>query len=509
MIMKKLMAMVVLSVFLASMIPAALAQEDTNSAMVGISNTAVDAEVTDDEVTEPQVERFVRDKVKKGTSIEVCAAKVKGVFSDVDLERARVLCKRFLENPIAISAKPKLISAENTIMKSVAVRRIQEMNKEEFREEKQILLEKAIQKCDETDDPETCQQKLRVRVEQIQKIGTAALTRVQNFEQRKLEKITEFNNLQEDKDFSKFKEENAFKARKIAETKIQQAKKAYLVAKEKFTNARNKADETKDKFKLAKEKVLKCKGDEGEECEGIRAQINTKAKEHVMNIADVILEHLNKIKSRVESNEDLSDEEAAEMIAELDAQIAEIEAAKETIEISESKEEIIKATKEIKNSWQRMKKNVEVTVGKLVNARIGGIIVKSEQLQIKLERIMERIAEEGTDTTELESLVDEFNISIETAKEKYKLAIEKFTEAKNNTITPDTALIREGQEFMKDAHAALQDAQKTLRDILHMIKQVGAEEELEEDESDEAAAEVDEEVVEEAEEEEEEEEVEE
>ena len=452
MIMKKLMAMVVLAVFLVSMIPAALAQDDTSDISAELNSNEDNGEAS----------------------------------------------------PVAISARPKLISAEKPALKSVAVRRIQEMDKEEFREEKELLLEKAIDKCEGTDDPEACEEKLRLRVEQIQKIGTAALTRVQNFEQRKLEKITEFNQLQQDKDFSKFKEENAFKAREIAGENLKKAKDAYMTAKEKFVNARNKAENTKEKFNAAKDKVLKCSGDDSEECEEMREQINAKAKEHVMNIADVILEHLNKIKSRAESNEDLSEEEAAEIIAEVDGYIGEIEAAKETIATSESKEEIIKATKEIKNSWQRMRKNVEVTVGKLVNARIGGIIVKSEQLQIKLERIMERIAEEGTDTTELESLVDEFNISIETAKEKYKLAIEKFTEAKNNTITPDTALIREGQEFMKAAHAALQDAQKNLRDIVHLIKQVGAEEELEEDESDEAAAEVDEEVVEEAEEEEEE-----
>ena len=452
MIMKKLMAMIVLAVFLVSMIPAALAQDGASDINAELNSNEDNGEAT----------------------------------------------------PVAISARPKLISAEKPVLKSVAVRRIQEMNKEQFREEKELLLQKAIDKCEGTDDPEACEEKLRLRVEQIQKIGTAALTRVQNFEQRKLEKITEFNQLQQDKDFSKFKEENAFKAREIAGENLKKAKDAYMTAKEKFVNARNKAENTKEKFNAAKDKVLKCSGDDSEECEEMREQINAKAKEHVMNIADVILEHLNKIKSRAESNEDLSEEEAAEIIAEVDGYIGEIEAAKETIATSESKEEIIKATNEIKNSWQRMKKNVEVTVGKLVNARIGGIIVKSEQLQIKLERIMERIAEEGTDTTELESLVDEFNISIETAKEKYKLAIEKFTEAKNNTITPDTALIREGQEFMKAAHAALQDAQKNLRDIVHLIKQVGAEEELEEDESDEAAAEVDEEVVEEAEEEEEE-----
>ncbi|MCK5026163.1 MAG: hypothetical protein KAS15_06210, partial [Nanoarchaeota archaeon] len=158
MVIKKLMAMVVLAVFLVSMIPAALAQDDAISISSDLSNSADDTEdIDDNEVTEPEIERFIRDKVRIGTSMDVCAKRVFEVFPDVDEKRAEILCERFMGKPIAISARPKLISAENTVVKSVAVRRIQEMNKEQFREEKEFLLEKAIEKCDETDDPEACE----------------------------------------------------------------------------------------------------------------------------------------------------------------------------------------------------------------------------------------------------------------------------------------------------------------------------------------------------------------
>ncbi|MCK5630292.1 MAG: hypothetical protein KAI26_06770, partial [Nanoarchaeota archaeon] len=124
--MKKLMAMIVLAVFLVSMIPAALAQDGASDINAELNSNEDNGEAT----------------------------------------------------PVAISARPKLISAEKPVLKSVAVRRIQEMNKEQFREEKELLLQKAIDKCEGTDDPEACEEKLRLRVEQIQKIGTAALTRV-------------------------------------------------------------------------------------------------------------------------------------------------------------------------------------------------------------------------------------------------------------------------------------------------------------------------------------------
>ena len=64
-------------------------------------------------------------------------------------------------------------------------------------------------------------------------------------------------------------------------------------------------------------------------------------------------------------------------------------------------------------------------------------------------------------------------------------AVGKFEEAKATT-PPNTDLIREGQDAMKAAHKALQEAQQILRKIVLSIKQKGGEEELEETEEEEA-----------------------
>ncbi len=380
------------------------------------------------------------------------------------------------------------------ILKSVAARRIQEMGKEDFREEKRMILQMAVGKCDQTDDPEACEERLQERVQKVEALGEAALVRLQNFEQRKLNKIAGFNEIQQDEDFKKFKEENAYKARKIAASELKNVKQQYLKIKERYNISKQRFSETKEKFTRAKERVQECTEDESAECQMIREEIRVNAQEHVSNIADVIIEHLNKVRSRIESNEDLTEEEAAEMLDEIEDYIAEIKEAKNTILASESKEEVLQAVNQIKNKWQIMEKRLGVTVGRTVNARVGGIIVKSEQLGIKLERIMERMAENGIDTNGIQVHVDEFDSSIESAKENYKAAMDKFTEAKTKDV-PDTAIVREGQQLMKDAHAALKDAQSKLREIVLSINQAGGASELEEDESEEALALVDEEIV--------------
>ena len=393
-----------------------------------------------------------------------------------------------------VSGAAKAVRAEKPVIQSVAARKIAVMNTEQFREQKEVLLQKAIEKCSLTDAPEECSQNLQQRVETVKNLGEKALERVQTFEERKLNKVAGFRELQEDEDFKVFNKENAFKARTIAASKITEAKQDYLAAKGRFTMAKQRFDETTEKFARAKERVNECEGNEDEECQIAREEIRIRAQEHVSNIADTIIEHLNQVRNRIESNEDLSEEDAAEMIDEVESYIEEIEDAKETILTSESKEEVLEAVNNVRDRWQNMQNRLGVIVGNTVNARVGGIIVQSEQLQIKLERILERMAENGRDTDSIETLVDEFGDSIEEAKADYKAAIGKFREAKDME-TPGSALVQEGHNLMKEAHAALKEAQSKLREIVLAIKQAGGSVELEGDESEEALALADEEVV--------------
>jgi hypothetical protein len=270
------------------------------------------------------------------------------------------------------------------------------------------------------------------------------------------------------------------KARKITQAKLAQAKEAYVTAKERYQTARKNYIATQNTFKEAKENIRRCRNN-SEECNEIKEQIKGRAKEFLLKTADRILEHINKVKAKVESNEDLSEEETAEILGKIDGMIKEIEDAKATIENSEDKKEIIDATKKIKRAGVSIKKRLSIHTGRVVNARIGGIIVKIRQLETKLEKILERMEEKGIDTSDIQVLVDEFKAKTDEAKENYENALDKFKEASSTEdVEAAHELATEGNKYMKESHKKLQEAQKLLRDIVLSIKQKGGQDDLKE-----------------------------
>jgi len=403
----------------------------------------------------------------------------------ISLMPAAVLAKEEAKKEIGERAVAKTLKAakeENLSREEVKERLVSKF--EDIREHQKEQLMNAVEKCKEKNlTAELCEEKYGKRVELIEKLKEKDLERLKRILENKAKHKEEFSELKNSTEFRGYKERFDYKARIIGKTKLGEAKGRFLDAKEKYSEAKEKYADTGLEFQDAKEKIAECKDQNTTECAQLEDEIRAKAKEHLLNIADVIIENLNKIKTKAESSEDLTEEEAAELIEKIDAQIQEIEDIKAKIEAAETKEEITEAAKELKDKWALLKENAEVHAGRVVNARIGGIIVKSKQLEDKLNKVLERMAEKGIDTSPVESLVTEFNAKIDSAAEHYKLAVEKFEEVKA-TETPDSEIINEAQEHMKEAHNALQEAQQILKDITSAIKQSGGEEELEE--SDEA-----------------------
>lgn len=303
--------------------------------------------------------------------------------------------------------------------------------------------------------------------------------RLRAVEARRIQKEEELKNTQNNTNLIKYKEANAFKARIIAQDKLTQARKNYLAVKERYQTARQNYIAAQNGFKEAKIRFKECEGEETAECSQWREEIKERAREFLLKTSDNILGYLNKIKANVESNEDLTEEEASEILKDIGKMISEIEGAKSTIGSSEDKDEIIGASKTIKQAWLRAKKRLLIYTGRIVNARIGGIIVKTKQLEVKLEKIMERMEEKGIGTSEIQTLVDQFNEKIDEAKTNYESALDKFKEAASSEdVETAHELAVEGHNYMKAAHKALQEAQKLLRDIILSIKQAGGQEEL-------------------------------
>ena len=440
---RKIFALLILSIFLISLIPATFAQIVKTAKLENI-NVAVKS-------TETQ-------GIKTGL-VNTGGREIKPVLAAERIQIAK-----------------KAVRAANGLEK------IRAMSTNEIRVHQKEQLMKAVELCREKGlDSELCEKKFTKRIELITKLKETGLERLKRVEARKIERTREIKELAKDINLKKFSKNLEFKARVINKVKLEKARENFQVAIEKFQKAKGNYQEAQLRFKKVKEKVAECANIDSEECNIAKENIRERAREHLLHTADVILEHLNKIKSKVESNEDLSEEEAAEIIAKIDEEIAAIEDAKSTIESSEDKEDVIEAAKKLKRTWIRVKERAKEHVGRIVNARIGGIIVKSKHLEVKLERILTRMAEKGLDTSGVEPLVDEFNAKLDEAKTHYEMAVEKFKEAKAGD-EPNAEIIKEAQSHMKQAKEALQDAQKILRDIVLAIKQAGGADELEETE---------------------------
>ena len=268
-------------------------------------------------------------------------------------------------------------------------------------------------------------------------------------------------------------------ARKITTKNLVRAKEVYQNAKQKYQIAKQNYMTAQNKFQETKDKIGACRTEETEGCIQAREQIRERAKESLLNTADRILEQINKVKSQVDENEELSEEEAAVILENVDEMIQEIENAKSVIESSEEKEEVIEASKTIKQAWLRVKKRLTIHIGMIVNARVGGVIVKVNQINTKLETTIAHMEEKGLDTSEVQSLVDEFSDNVGGAQTNYELALGKFKDAVSEAdVEIAHGLAREGNTYMKKAHKSLQVAQQLLRQITASIKHAGGQDEL-------------------------------
>ncbi|MFC1698258.1 hypothetical protein ACFL1H_08035, partial [Nanoarchaeota archaeon] len=184
-------------------------------------------------------------------------------------------------------------------------------------------------------------------------------------------------------------------------------------------------------------------------------------------------------KEKVEGSEDLTEDEASEIIDDIEGSIVEIEQAKEIIISSDSDEEIKEAAQNIKNIWSRIKNGAKVNAGKVVNSRVGGILIQTKQLETKLNRVLEQLAEQGINTDEASDLVDAFNAELDSAISNYETARELFVQAKEDQRED---LVQSAHEALKKSKGDLNDARVIIRDIVVKLKDLGGEDELEEDE---------------------------
>jgi len=355
-----------------------------------------------------------------------------------------------------------------------------------IRTEQTERLNNALESC-KTD---ACKERVQERIQNVAKLSDLKVQRLKNIAERKVERLKEIVKSRNTEEFRKFASDKAFKAREIAKERIQTARQNFKKAQERYSAAKERFETAREKVKDIKERKSYCADEEtSDECKLVKSD----TIEFLSNSADVILENLEKVKAKIEESEDLSEEEAEDMLSNINSQITKVESIRSKIsDLSDEtpKADINEVAKELRDAWREIARRIKINSGRMINARIGKIIVQSDILQGRLELTLERLEEQGIDTTDIEASIDEMNAQLETAREKYRVAVQKYKSADVPGEVDEA--VKDAKEAMEEAKNALREAHANIKDILAKLRAENAEDTLEEITNEDVTAELEE-----------------
>ncbi len=237
------------------------------------------------------------------------------------------------------------------------------------------------------------------------------------------------------------------------------------------------ASETKVRIDTRKTELRRCQLSDTEECKTIREDAREDAKTYLENLAEAIKARLENLKEKVENSERLTAEEKAEIKADIELQISEVEDLKAQIETADTREKILDLAKQLREILKDIKHKIKFHEELLLHKRVGEIIKQAEKLEDKLDKVLERLTNEGFDTATVQASIDEFNVKIKLAKTKYNEGVSLFEDAKEKRDSDKEAaqaLVKQAHEKFREAHQALKEAASILRKIVVEFKQLKA-----------------------------------
>lgn len=252
----------------------------------------------------------------------------------------------------------------------------------------------------------------------------------------------------------------------------EQYKKEYEAAKDKYKEIKEAFKIKKSSFESAVEEEESCKNQDTPECDTIREDAVTRAREHLTSLADLIIASLDKLKAKIQES-DLSEAEKTKHITDIDAKITEVKEAKDNIAEATTKAEVKEAARNLINAWKRIQTRVRQAAVGVLQRDINGILEQSERLEARLNAILAKMEEDGIDTSIIQDEVDKFSMYVTSARDKYAKAKALYDQAQTSA-TDQKKQIEEANVLLRSAHEDLKAAALILKDITRMINDEGA-----------------------------------
>ena len=200
------------------------------------------------------------------------------------------------------------------------------------------------------------------------------------------------------------------------------------------------------------------------------------SKTYLLRSIAVMISNLEKVKVQVQENTQISDEEEAEIVADIDAQISQLNSLKAEVEAATTKEQVKDLAKRLREKWHEIRETrLLLHAERVMDARIEGLIKRSNVLEKRLDKILGNANE--SIQADLSADIDLFSQKISNAQDKYNQAKAKLSEAFSLSLSNSTgnteqikALIDEAKELRKESHEFLKEAHEVLKTIVLKLR---------------------------------------
>lgn len=193
-----------------------------------------------------------------------------------------------------------------------------------------------------------------------------------------------------------------------------------------------------------------------------------KANTYLLGAKRRLVNHIDKVSSYVEGNQNLENTVKQKILDELSSYSSWLEEQQQSITDATTRAKFSDIATTVRTKWQEIKQATKRMIGQIMNAKIIRLIEKAEIAADKIEKMILKLNEQGEDTEALEAWLEDFYNKIELAKQKYQAAKEKYTEITN--LKDADSLIRKAKDYLLEAKRYLKNSYKTLREIVKELK---------------------------------------
>lgn len=239
--------------------------------------------------------------------------------------------------------------------------------------------------------------------------------------------------------------------------KYNRTKLRYNTAKLNYVDSRDKWVKARDRYRLTKDKME------------LRDSV-TSAQKFVLRADDTVIQYLGLVKTRLELSKSMNESVKQGLVSEINSSVDWFREKNVVLANTSNKKELIIHAKEIRDRWRTTRVLVKKTSGLVINSKINSILLKSERVSEKIEARIVKLEQGGVDTTELRSLLRDYNGKVGLARERHLKAGKRFGEVSDvkgadQLLREGNALIRESNNYLKESYPALK---KIIRDFKRM-----------------------------------------